>query len=148
MKTDLLTVLNQNFEQFAQKLAYAYLKDGEEITEQLTFKALEKRVHAVAGYLQQQNCSTKQALLIFENGLDYVTAFLSCIYAKTVAVPLHPIGKNKPISRIRAIAQDSEATHIISNRIHFEALKKHVENDAILARLQWIFIEDIDNTPQ
>ena len=55
------------------------------------------------------NLVGQRALLLYPAGLDFIAAFFGCLYAGVVAVPAYPPRRNRSLSRIEAIADDSEA---------------------------------------
>lgn len=72
----------------AQKPALIFLKDGEREAESLSYAALDQAARCIAQRLQALGQSGKPVLLLFPSGCAYVTAFLGCLYAGAVAVPL------------------------------------------------------------
>src|SRR6185295_4748861 len=53
-----------------------------------------------------------RALLLYPPGLDFIRAFMGCLYAGVVAVPAYPPRRNRSIERLKSIALD--ATHAIA----------------------------------
>lgn len=90
----LADVLRRRAEEQPDRLAYAFLPDGElrgEETEQrLTYAELHAHATSLAARLQQMGAQGSRALLLYPTGLDYVTAFFGCLCAGTVAVPAYP----------------------------------------------------------
>ena len=127
--------------------AYVYLINGEEESHPLTYKELQEASKQLAGRLQALNMHGERALLIFESDYNYIISFFACIYAGVISVPLHPPGKNKSMSRISAIANDSGAKLILSTREIFDELKHESENDEVLRPLKWILTDEEDTGP-
>ncbi len=103
--------------------AYAFLGDGEAEESSVNYGELDRQARAVAARLQALGVAGgERALLFYPPGLEYVATFLGCLYAGVVAVPAYPPRLNRPISRLRAIVADSQATaaltttHILSNQ--------------------------------
>ncbi len=91
--------------------AYAFLADGEEPESSVDYDGLDRRARDVAARLQALGVTPgERILLLYPPGLEYVAAFLGCLYAGVVAVPAYPPRLNRPISRLQAIAADSGAT--------------------------------------
>lgn len=97
-----------------------FLHDGEvngPATE-LTFAALRDRALEVAAALQQRLAPGDRALLLFEGGADFVTAFLGCLYAGVIAVPAYPPDPrriHRTLPRLRAIALDARAGVVLAS---------------------------------
>ena len=86
--------------------AFVFLADGEEESDRLTYRALDRRARAVAALLQRHGATGERVLLLFPPGLDFVAAFFGCLYAGAVAVPAQP-PHERSLSRLRAIVRDS-----------------------------------------
>ncbi len=127
------------------KLAFMYLEEGEREAGSFTYKSLDLRAKAVASKLQSLKLAGERALLIYESGPDYLDSFFGCLYSGVISVPLHLPGKNKSLSRISAIANDSGAKVILSTNEIKDELEKDFSNDSVLKNLQWITTEDITN---
>src|SRR5215217_9274352 len=102
--------------------AYTFLGDGEAEERSVNYRDMDRRARSVASRLQNMGVATgERVLLLYPPGLEYVSAFLGCLYAGVIAVPAYPPRLSRPISRLRAIAADSKAkvalttTHILSS---------------------------------
>src|SRR5262245_28650954 len=74
-------------EQPARK-AYTFLQRGECEDVTLTFGDLDLRARAIAVLLATLQAADEPVLLLYPQGLDYLSGFLGCLYARAVAVPL------------------------------------------------------------
>ncbi|MFI7516662.1 AMP-binding protein [Micromonospora echinofusca] len=79
-----------------------------------TYGQLDEGARTVAGHLRSIAAPGDRALLLFPPGLDYVTAFLGCLYANVVAVPLYPPGPNARLDRVTTVVRDCGATHALT----------------------------------
>ncbi|MFE4106866.1 AMP-binding protein [Almyronema epifaneia S1] len=97
--------------QSPESIAFTFLADGEQETDQLTYSVLDQRSRAIAAQLQSQFPLGTRALLLYPPGLDFITAFLGCLYAGMVAVPAYPpkSKRQQKMARLRSIAVDSQA---------------------------------------
>ncbi|WP_037657298.1 AMP-binding protein, partial [Streptomyces aurantiacus] len=82
-----------------------------------TYAELDLRARHVAALLQHEGAAGEPVLLLHPPGLDYIAAFMGCLYAGAVAVPAYPpdtrrFGQTMP--RLAAIARDSRATHALT----------------------------------
>jgi acyl-CoA synthetase (AMP-forming)/AMP-acid ligase II len=72
-------------------IAFTCLSSGEDELESISFAGLDRRVRAVAGLLQEAGVGVgDRALLLYPPGIDFVAAFLACLYAGVIAVPTSP----------------------------------------------------------
>ena len=78
----------------ADRPAFTLLVDGESQEEMRTFGGLDARARCIAGELAQRMAPGDRAVLLYPNGLDYIEAFLGCLYAGVVPVPAYPPSRN------------------------------------------------------
>jgi acyl-CoA synthetase (AMP-forming)/AMP-acid ligase II len=82
----------------------------------LGWRALDARARAVAGRLAAAGASPgDRAALLLPQGLDYAAAFLGCLYARVIAVPL--FGPQLPghEGRLAAVLADCEPSCLLSD---------------------------------
>lgn len=89
-------------------LAFAFLSGNSQETINISYQELASRSRAIASRLQALGMVGKRALLLYPPGLDYIAAFLGCLYAGTVAVPAYPPRQRRHNARLDAIAKDAE----------------------------------------
>ncbi|MCC6606150.1 MAG: LLM class flavin-dependent oxidoreductase [Anaerolineae bacterium] len=90
---------------------YTFLVTGEDEEERLTYAQLDLKARAVAAQLQQIVDPGARALLLYPPGLDYIVAFLGCLYAGVIAVPVYPpdpTALQRTLPRLHAIALDAK----------------------------------------
>ncbi|MDJ0714931.1 MAG: hybrid fatty acyl-AMP ligase/type I polyketide synthase [Prochloraceae cyanobacterium] len=103
------------------RIAFTFLSDGETESNSVTYQELDKLARAIAVRLQNLNATGERALLLYQPGLEFISAFMGCLYAGVIAVPAYPPRANRSISRLQAIVSDAQAkfalttTSIISN---------------------------------
>lgn len=91
------------------KTVYTFLSDGEEETEHLSFSDLDRRAQQIGALLTEHNLRGERALLLYQPNLDYIAAFLGCLYAGVIAVPAYPPRNNRNLGRLQAIIDDAQA---------------------------------------
>ena len=72
------------------KIAYRFLSDGVNESDQLTYQALDQKARAIAAQFQSIAKPGDRALMLYAPGIEFVTAFLGCLYAQIIAVPIYP----------------------------------------------------------
>lgn len=117
---DLCSALERHAAERPDGLALRFLHDGEAdgAATELTFAALRARAQGVAAALQQRLAPGDRALLLYEGGVDFVSAFLGCLYAGIVAVPAYPPDPrriHRTLPRLRAIVDDARATLVLAS---------------------------------
>lgn len=105
--------------------AYTFLTEGTE-SSQLTFAQLDARARAIGAALQDAKSVGGRALLLFPPGLEFITAFLGCLYAGTVAVPAYPPRKKRGLNRLAAIANDAAPDLVLTTSSLMPAIQAWV----------------------
>ncbi len=94
---------------FPDRLAYAYLLDGEQDTAALTYAQLDAQVRALAAELMERGAARERVLLLLPPGLDYVVAFYAVLAAGAVAVPAYPTRPARSNRALEAIMANAQA---------------------------------------
>ena len=126
-----------------RRQAYTFLGDGEADESSVSYLELERKARAVASQLQSAGVvGGERVLLLYPPGLEYVAAFLGCLYAGAIAVPAYPPRLNRPVSRLQAIAADSTATVALSTSHVLSNLNRRLAHAPELKSLHWLSTDD------
>ena len=87
-----------------------------------------------------------RALLVFAPGLEFVTAFLGCVYAGVVAVPATYPKPNRPAPRIASIAEDSGASVVLTTQQTLDTLDRS-RLTGPLQSIPWIAVDTVSRQP-
>jgi amino acid adenylation domain-containing protein len=96
--------------------AFTFLRDGEGDEARWTYRQLDEQARVVAGTLQDAGAAGERALLLYPPGPDYLAAFLGCLYAGTVAVPIYPPRQSRGLARLLSILGDAGARFALGTR--------------------------------
>jgi acyl-CoA synthetase (AMP-forming)/AMP-acid ligase II/3-oxoacyl-(acyl-carrier-protein) synthase/acyl carrier protein len=118
-----IEVLAERVAKQPEQTAFTFLQDGETELDSLTYQQLEQQALAIAFRLQANHAQGKRALLLYQPGLEFISAFLGCLYAGVIAVPAYPPRANRSIERLLAIVTDAEATFALTT----QALQEKIE---------------------
>src|SRR5690554_1389682 len=123
-----------------------FYPQGEGDSVSLSFAALHQRCQAIASQLQAYQ--GQHALLLYNNGLEFLEALFACFYAGVVAVPAYPPRKNHHLQRLSALIHDCQASVVLSvSEISQRAQPLFSEaNDTQMLNLPWLNTDDIDQT--
>lgn len=142
----------------ANQSAYKFLTDGESDLCELTYGELDRRARAVAAWLQSLGAQGERAILLYPPGLDYIVAFIGCLYAKVIAVPAYPPQRKRTLGRLRAVLADSGAAFALTTTKIRAGVDRLCRQDSGMAgmdgfeNVQWIETdappEGIENTWQ
>jgi len=125
-----------------ERTAYTFLLDGETDACDVTYGELDRRARAIAAWLQSFDARDERAILLFPPGLDYIAAFIGCLYAQVVAVPAYPPLRKRTMGRLQAVLADSGAIFALTTgkiRANIERFADQ-EPDTLagLSRLRWL----------
>jgi acyl-CoA synthetase (AMP-forming)/AMP-acid ligase II len=81
-------------------IAFRFLANGEDETGHLTYGDLAARARRLAAWLRSVSHSGDRAVLAYPAGLEFPVAFLACLYAGVIAVPVD-VPKRFPAPFIR-----------------------------------------------
>lgn len=94
--------------------AYVFLDDHGAEAAALTWAGLHRRAEAVAARLAGAAAPGERALLAFPPGLDFVVAFLACLYAGVVAVPVIPPRRGRAHHALAGIVADCAPAAVLT----------------------------------
>ena len=115
-------LLQDRASSYPEQVIFTFLADGETESGSLTYGQLDRQARAIAAYLQSLQSKGERALLLYQPGLDFITAFLGCLYAEVIATPAYPPRPNRSFARLEAIIQDAGATIALTT----ESLKEKI----------------------
>ncbi|MDN5916898.1 MAG: fatty acyl-AMP ligase [Pseudonocardia sp.] len=123
------------------RTAYVFLDEiGAERT-RLSYGELHARAVAVAARLAGVCAPGDRALLLFGQGPGFVVAFLGCLYAGVVAVPVNPPRRNRVQDATRAIVVDCEPAAVLTVAAMLDHLRPAVE--PLAPGVRWITLDDL-----
>lgn len=117
--------------------AFIFLVDGEDEQVRLSYSELDLGSRAVAAWLQKNVNVGDRVLLLYPPGLEFVKAFLGCLYAGVVAVPIYPPRRNRSMLRIQAVAKDCDANVALTTDSVLERVEPLIDDTPLLKRLIW-----------
>jgi acyl-CoA synthetase (AMP-forming)/AMP-acid ligase II len=124
-----------------KKEVFTFLRDIGGNDSRLTFRELEQKMSSIGTHLAQDGATGERVLILLEPSMNYILAFLGCLYAKAIAVPAYPPSMKKQYGRLINIIQDAKAKYAITSKTIYDKLKNWTNDD--LPILNWIMIEDL-----
>jgi len=123
------------------ELAFRFLLDGEQAEQCVSFGELEQRVRGVAARLQQLEACGERVLLLYPSGLEFITAFLGCLFAGAVAVPAYPPDPtrlDRTLPRLEGIVRDARPRVALTTQRVLELSEALRDSSPAFAELQWL----------
>lgn len=130
------------------KSAYIFLEDGLHETARISYHDLDKLARSIAAHLQTQNAFGQRFLLLYPSGIEFIAAFMGCLYAGAIAVPLRAPRENEfkqSISTIKAVAKDADVLGILTLPTYFSDLQKDFSEELECNQSFIIDTTQIDN---
>jgi acyl-CoA synthetase (AMP-forming)/AMP-acid ligase II len=121
--------LTQNAARYPTKTAVTFLASGPnggKVESQLTYSQLQEQTSALACRLLENGLTQGDtAVLVYPPSLDYMVAFLACLKAGIVAVPVFPPNPARPstLSMFSSICQSSGAKFALTSVSYNHAKK-------------------------
>lgn len=137
-QTTLIERLQGQASEQPDKRAFTFLSDGETEIDSLTYQQLNEKAKAIATVLQNANAQGQRALLLYQPGLDFITAFLGCLYAGVVAVPVYPPRANRSLDRLLAIIADAEASLALTTNLIQEQITSRLPSNHGTEKIRFI----------
>lgn len=141
----LVSLLHEYAHTQSNQMACAFLENGDEETERLTYFELDARARSVAAKFQSLGLMGERVLLILPSGLRFIEAFLACLYAGATAVPLALFRSSRMAERMGIVLEDSKATAIVGDAVSLCVISKIF---AETIRQNKLLLLDVDEIPK
>ena len=141
----LVELLQYRSTEHPHKLAYTFIPDKNLTPDSLTYQQLEEKAKAIATKLQHLNLEGERVLLLYPPGIEFLTAFFSCMYAKVGAIPApppDPLRLKRTLPRLQAIAKDAKVSLILTVSRFLEKFSTQLSE---LSDLQWLASDEISD---
>lgn len=143
--SNLVALLRQHALTIPDTCAYVFLTDGASSEESISYGQLDAQVRAVAAQLQMLDKAGERALLLYPAGLDYIVAFLGCLYSGVIAVPAYPPSRHHAY-RLKAIIHDASPSVILTTRDLCEKLQESHEKSWNCDELMWLATDELKSS--
>ena len=124
--------------------SHLFLERGETPGAEFTYGEIDRWACQIGRHLQSCLPVGERVLLIFPQSPDFCAAFLGCLYAGMVAVPVNPPQNPRYMSRLWAIVQETQAALILTDQNLLQRLRTHSSTpDELTSTLHWVVLADI-----
>lgn len=116
--------IQRHAETQADVTAFTFLKsDQERVT--ITYGELDARAQDIARRLLDSAKRGDRAMLMYQPGIEFIEAFLGCLYAGIIAAPAYPPRKNRNFERLIAIGKNCDPKLLLCS----DYTRRNVEGD-------------------
>lgn len=150
--TDLVQVLQDKAIANPEKIAYRFLQNGTTEAGCLTYAELNLQAKAIAAKLQSLVSPGSRALLVYayDAGLEFVAAFIGCLYAGVVAVTTTPPRHGKDLAKLTQRITSSGAEVILTTEDLIQAVKGKLTSNLGLIQqfkqIKWFTTNNLAST--
>ncbi|MFW6693098.1 amino acid adenylation domain-containing protein [Streptomyces sp. MAR4 CNX-425] len=131
-----------------EQLAYVFLaSDGSEET-RWTYAQLDARARDIAATLRGTAEPGDRALILQPPGLEYVAAFLGCLYAGLIAVPAYPPRATRKLGRLQAIIDDARPSVALVNEAIAKNTARYLGDEAAQEGPYWLNTDAIGTSDE
>ncbi|MFL0809498.1 MAG: amino acid adenylation domain-containing protein [Agarilytica sp.] len=138
-----LDLLLLHFETHPQLEVITYLPDDGSDPQILTYATLITRAKAIAVELKNHCEPGDRALMMFNSGLEFVEAFIACVFAGVIAVPAYPPKRNRNLDRVESIIVDSDAKVLLTSSVIYRVSGEVFTSHELLKTRPCIRVDEI-----
>lgn len=124
-----------------ERLAYLHLEEGDTEGGRLTFATHDAEARRVAAALLAVARPGDRALLVYEAGTDFLSAFFGCLYAGIIAVPVPAPEANRRqqgLPRLESVVTDCAPALTLVNGYTEKLLRDLGAAEGLLAASTWV----------
>jgi acyl transferase domain-containing protein/acyl-CoA synthetase (AMP-forming)/AMP-acid ligase II/NADP-dependent 3-hydroxy acid dehydrogenase YdfG/NADPH:quinone reductase-like Zn-dependent oxidoreductase/acyl carrier protein len=122
-------------------LDYASRGGDSRVERNLSIGQLHERALALAARLQANSQRGEHVLLLFRPGLDFVVAFVACVYAGVVAIPVPAPRRGMVVKRLQTILGNSGANLALATSSTRDITQAHLE---FPTGFEWLLVDGPD----
>jgi acyl-CoA synthetase (AMP-forming)/AMP-acid ligase II len=141
--SSLVHLLMARANQQPNQIAYTFLLDGEERSISVSYGELDRRARELGALLQGLKLTGERAILMYPSGLEFIIAFLGCLYAGVIAVPAYPPRKNQSLERLQAIVSDCQAKEVLTTTAIKNSLETSISHYPELVPFNWLATDNL-----
>lgn len=116
--SSLLHVLRERAEHTPERVAFHFLRDGEDDVASWSYGQFAAAAAHVRDLLVQHALHERRVLLVLEPGLGYVAALFGILLAGATAVPSFPPAGSRAVARFASICRDARPDVVIAGKQH------------------------------
>lgn len=137
------------------RLVYSFANDQGEFEHEITWKTLLQKTDALTGFLRTRHrlAVGTRVLLVYPPSIDFVMAFVSCLRAGLIPVPVYPPNptlNDNGMEAFNRIAVDCDAQLVLTNRQYSRGRKMASLQDMLTFKsskwqisLNWVTTDDV-----
>jgi acyl-CoA synthetase (AMP-forming)/AMP-acid ligase II len=141
--TNFFEVVDYHATENPEALACTLVDKTLAVSAQVTYAELHALAKKLAKRLLQQGMKGQRALLVYPNSIEYLVAFLGCIYAGVIAVPVFIPRKSMHMGRLMSIIRDAAPSVALTNQKTYHHIHAFCEAYPELGSLSWSVTDEL-----
>ena len=126
--------------------AFTYLVNGVDDEIVMSNALLDHQARRIAAWLQSRNMFGQRALLLYPPGLEFITAYIGCLYAGVIAVPVYPPRRNRSIRRIQSVAESADASVALTTEDVIRTVGDMLDDAPSLKNIAWLATSSLEES--
>ena len=126
--TSILNIIEERASKNPDDHGISFLNNAGEVTESYTIGSLVEKSHQLSLHFQKFNPKGKRFLLLYNQGLDFVIAFLGVLFSRGIAVTAYPPRNKKHIPRINSIINDCDPVALLTSNNLSKKIDEWLDN--------------------
>ncbi len=129
----MIDALSARAREHGDEPVFAFVDSNDDEYARITFAELDAQARGLAVRLADRARPGDRALMLYEPGPAFVTAFFGCLYAGMIAVPLSAPRRRRSLDKLVGVAVDSDASVVLMDTGVSEDLGPRLASTASLA---------------
>ncbi|CPR10640.1 acyl-CoA synthetase [Mycobacterium bohemicum DSM 44277] len=125
-----------------------YGGDGAAVPESLTWSQLSRRTQSVANELGRHGSAGDRAVILAPQSLDYIAAFLGCLQAGLIAVPLPLPHRGSSHERVTAVLADTSPSVVLTTSPAADDINEYIDQARLHVLPKVVEIDALNADPQ
>ena len=133
MPTDFVSHVRAQVATYGDDRYYTYHREvGRElVAEEVTYRDLDRDARALAVWLSTRPEAEHPVMLLYVDGIDFLRAFLGCLYAGVVAVPAPVPHDVRSMQRVATMFADADARLVLTTAAVAEPLDTWIRDSGL-----------------
>jgi acyl-CoA synthetase (AMP-forming)/AMP-acid ligase II len=133
-------------EEVPSRRAVTHLVRGEEEGAVFTYAELDRVARSLGALFQAKEAQGERAIMLFDAGVEAIGAFLGCVYARVIAVPLPaPLsGKvDRYLARVESVLRDAGVRFVLTTTTIMQRLQSLASTIPAFRNIEWITMDTL-----
>ncbi|WP_063767684.1 fatty acyl-AMP ligase [Streptosporangium roseum] len=134
-------------DRYGHERSYTFVEDrrGELAESRLTFAEIDTRARSTGAWLAGRRAADQTALLLYPAGLEFLTAFLGCLYSRVIAVP-SPLPQTDPraLERAEGIIKDADVRFVLTDSANQAMLTRWLRDVGLDGAVECVATDTLD----